>query len=114
AGALAWILAFTLASAVSAQEARKRTPPAASQAVTNGAPENGRQALAEGRQAFDTRCAGCHGLDGRGGERAPDIATRSAVQGRSDANLTRIIRNGIPRAGMPGFGSLDDGTAKSL
>src|SRR5256885_3042962 len=112
-GALPWILALTLVSAVSAQEARTRTPRTAGQAVTNGVPENGRQALAEGRQAFDTRCAGCHGLDGRGGERAPDIATRSAVQQKSDANLTRIIRNGIPGAGMPGFGSLDDGTAKS-
>jgi cytochrome c oxidase cbb3-type subunit III len=69
--------------------------------------------LAEGRQFFENRCAGCHGLDGRGGERAPNIATRSALQ-RSDARLCQIIKAGVPAAGMPGFAKLDDATTKAL
>src|SRR5256885_3414602 len=71
-------------------------------------------ATAEGRHIFESRCAACHGLDGRGAERAPDIATRASVRARSDADLSRIIRDGIPTAGMPGFGGLDEGAARSL
>ncbi len=70
--------------------------------------------LALGRQLFENRCAGCHGLDGRGGERAPDIATRAAAQRRSDAAIARIIGAGIPSAGMPAFPTLDDSALHSL
>jgi len=62
-------------------------------------------AAAAGQQTFST-CAGCHGLDGAGGEHAPDIATAPNVQRMSDAALTAIIRNGIPGSAMPGFGKL--------
>lgn len=54
----------------------------------------------EGRKLFESRCAACHGLDGRGGERAPDIVTNSV----SDETLRDVIRHGIPRRGMPAFG----------
>jgi len=37
-------------------------------------------ALIEGRQTFAASCASCHGLDGRGSERAPDIADRPDVR----------------------------------
>ena len=33
------------------------------------------QALTAGRRTFESTCAPCHGLNGKGGERAPDIAT---------------------------------------
>ena len=70
--------------------------------------------LALGRQVFENRCAGCHGLDGRGGERAPDIATRAAAQRRSDATIAHIVRAGIPSAGMPAFSTLDDSSLQGL
>jgi putative heme-binding domain-containing protein len=60
----------------------------------------------DGQQIFESRCAGCHGLDGRGGERAPDIATSEKTQRRSDDELSRIIASGVPGSGMPAFGSL--------
>jgi cytochrome c oxidase cbb3-type subunit 3 len=60
-----------------------------------------------GQQTFSS-CAACHGLDGRGGEHAPDIATDQNVQRLSDPALLNIVRNGIPAAGMPGFGKLLD------
>ena len=65
---------------------------------------------ADGRQAFESRCTGCHGLDGRGGERAPDIALSAKTQQRSDDELFRIITRGLPGTGMPSFASLGSNT----
>jgi len=72
------------------------------------------RSIADGRQVFENRCAGCHGIDGRGGERAPDIATSAKTQRRSDSALAQIINNGIPSAGMPAFSTLDASTRRSL
>jgi cytochrome c oxidase cbb3-type subunit 3 len=63
-----------------------------------------------GRLTFESTCASCHGLDGRGGERGPDIASRADVLRLSDRDILQILRDGIPSAGMPAFGSL--GSAK--
>src|SRR5439155_6125145 len=60
-------------------------------------------------KVFAATCAGCHGLDGRGGERGPNIATRQEVSRRSDAELLQTLRNGIPASGMPSFAGLGDG-----
>ena len=60
----------------------------------------------DGQRLFSSSCAACHGLDGRGGERAPNIAKRRDVQRLSDADLTRTIQEGIPGTGMPAFRSL--------
>ncbi|MGH9470944.1 MAG: c-type cytochrome [Terriglobia bacterium] len=59
-----------------------------------------------GARIFTSSCALCHGLDGRGGEHAPNIATNPSVQGLSDPALYQVIQNGIPAAGMPSFRSL--------
>lgn len=66
---------------------------------------------ASGKSAFNSSCAACHGLDGHGGDKAPNIATSARVQHFSDAELSGIISNGIPGTGMPAFHSL---TAKQL
>jgi cytochrome c oxidase cbb3-type subunit 3 len=59
-----------------------------------------------GKRTFESRCAGCHGLDGRGGERAPDIVLNVKTQRRSDEEISRIIEHGLPETGMPSFTSL--------
>ena len=59
-----------------------------------------------GRQVFVSRCAGCHGSDGNGGELGPAIAARAAL--RTDEDLTSLFRQGLPFAGMPAFPSLID------
>jgi cytochrome c oxidase cbb3-type subunit III len=59
-----------------------------------------------GKKTFTSRCAGCHGLDGRGGQRAPNIATNSSVRRLSDAELAKIILNGRTDFGMPAFREL--------
>lgn len=80
----------------------------------HGQASDAKQGHDEGRHAFESRCAGCHGLDGRGGERAPDLATRPSVQRRSDADLFQIIQNGIPARGMPAFGTMDSSRIHAL
>ena len=56
-----------------------------------------------GRLSFASRCAACHGLDGRGGEHAPSIVNTPAARALTDEALARIIRSGIPDKGMPSF-----------
>lgn len=58
------------------------------------------------RSGFETSCAGCHGGDAAGGEHAPGIISR--VFDLDDANLTSVIRNGLPKRGMPSFNLPDD------
>jgi cytochrome c oxidase cbb3-type subunit III len=71
------------------------------------APANiSRFAPSEGERTFAEHCAGCHGLDGHGGRRAPDITARRDVQKLSDAELRQIIREGVAGTGMPPFRSL--------
>jgi cytochrome c oxidase cbb3-type subunit III len=58
-----------------------------------------------GRSLYNSNCAGCHGLDGKGGEHGPNIATNPDVQHLQDQDVQRTVREGIPAAGMPAFGS---------
>jgi cytochrome c oxidase cbb3-type subunit 3 len=69
--------------------------------------------LAEAAKTFSATCAACHGLDGRGGERGPDIASRQ-VQKHSDEELIRTVRNGISETGMPNFAFLGDAKIEAL
>jgi cytochrome c oxidase cbb3-type subunit 3 len=62
----------------------------------------------QNKKTFEKTCASCHGLDGRGGERGPDIATRQEVVRRTDAQLFKIVHDGIAASGMPSFASLGD------
>src|ERR1043166_7604645 len=61
-----------------------------------------------GRKQFESRCAGCHGVDGAGGEHGPsivDIRRRGGGEGggRTRLDLRETIKNGIPEGGMPAF-----------
>ena len=66
------------------------------------------------KQAYSTNCAGCHGLDGKGGERAPDIATRPQVRQLTDDAILQVLQKGVPNTTMPSFGFLDLKTKQSL
>jgi alcohol dehydrogenase (cytochrome c) len=52
-----------------------------------------------GRQAFEARCARCHGADANGGDMGPPIASRLAAH--DDQQLASLIRGGLPARGMP-------------
>jgi len=60
----------------------------------------------EGQRIFTGNCAACHGLDGQGGERGPDIVNRRDMQRRTDQALFRIVHDGVPGTGMPSFRAL--------
>lgn len=62
-----------------------------------------RASATSGKTDFENVCAGCHGLDGRGGARGPDIASRREVGQKSDAELSAILKKGKVAAGMPSF-----------
>src|SRR5260370_40822654 len=68
--------------------------------------EDKRSDAEDGRKTFESVCATCHGLDGKGGERGPNVATRAEVQRLSDEETLRILKAGIPAAGMPAVGAL--------
>ncbi|MBI1357932.1 MAG: PQQ-dependent dehydrogenase, methanol/ethanol family [Acidobacteria bacterium] len=59
--------------------------------------------LAAGRAQFESRCGGCHGGDGKGGPRAPDVVTPGFAQRRDADQVKELIRKGVPDRGMPGF-----------
>lgn len=60
-------------------------------------------AVEAGRARFNVQCAGCHGRDALGGERAAAIGSgwRSGLD--NDKTLRNIIQHGISDAGMPAF-----------
>ena len=60
----------------------------------------------EGKNIFEAKCATCHGLDGLGGEHAPDIIRRPSAKALSDHVLLGLIHDGIPEEGMPSFPSI--------
>jgi putative heme-binding domain-containing protein len=63
---------------------------------------------AAGSRIFSTNCAGCHGSDGRGGERGPNIATARNIAALGDTELMNFVRNGVSGAGMPAFSFLGE------
>jgi predicted CXXCH cytochrome family protein len=69
-------------------------------------------AIAQGRSAFLTRCASCHGIDGRGATpiganqypRVPDLHS-DQTQRLTDGDIHYIIENGVQLTGMPAMHS---------
>ena len=66
-----------------------------------------------GRQAFEGRCASCHGSDGTGIGTNPSIVGTTPSRAATTAALRDLIRTGIPGTGMPAF-SLTDAELNSL
>ena len=56
---------------------------------------------------FTEKCAGCHGTDLAGG-RAASLFDQKVLARLDDDRLARIIRAGLPAAGMPAFDDLTD------
>lgn len=55
-----------------------------------------------GESLFERQCSRCHGLDGTGGERGPDL-TSGFQRASTDAGLFDVIRNGVPNTEMRGL-----------
>jgi mono/diheme cytochrome c family protein len=78
-------------------------PPDAARRITPLA--NRPDAEPGGEKLFQQRCATCHGDDGRGSEKGPDLAT-SDVLAQTDGELFWKIGSGNTRGGMPSFSYL--------
>ena len=60
-------------------------------------------ALAEGQALFRGLCSGCHGGAGRGGK-GPDLTDNRWIHGGTDADIARVIQNGVPKTTMKKLG----------
>jgi PQQ-dependent dehydrogenase (methanol/ethanol family) len=61
------------------------------------------QDVEAGRKQFAALCAGCHGVDGGGGEYGPNIIDMRRFGQRSARDVADVIKNGIEDSGMPAF-----------
>src|SRR5688572_3495321 len=59
------------------------------------------KAIAAGAKLWATSCAGCHGPDGGGGGRGPNLVRRELWHPLSDEGIFNAIRNGVPGTDMP-------------
>lgn len=80
--------------------------PAAQSGKTNPLADRPETA-AGGRKLFHQRCSDCHGDDGRGTPRGPNLTT-AAVRRQSDGALFWKITSGNTRTGMPTFSFLPE------
>jgi cytochrome c oxidase cbb3-type subunit 3 len=67
-----------------------------------------------GQPVFESNCAGCHGLDGRGGDKGVDIVDNLAGHPLSDAKLSGIITKGIAGTSMPAFPELNPQDVRAI
>ncbi len=54
-----------------------------------------------GRRHYERLCSRCHGGDGQGGELGPGIVAQ--LSSRTDGDVSAVITEGVPSAGMPAF-----------
>ena len=64
-------------------------------------------AIDAGQKRFREGCAACHGANAEGG-RGPNLAENQDLKQKTDEQLFKIIRYGIPKAGMPASALPDD------
>jgi cytochrome c oxidase cbb3-type subunit 3 len=74
----------------------------------NSSSDHSKIAREPGRTTYNSSCAGCHGLDGRGSDKAVNISGSDKIRHLSDAQLSDIISNGVPGTAMPAFHNLSE------
>ena len=83
-----------------------RSAPAKAESLHN--PYGGQtKAVFAGKKLFQRYCAGCHGADGHGIERAPDLHL-DAIHRASSGTLFWFLKNGNLFEGMPAWSRLPD------
>lgn len=66
-----------------------------------------------GKKLYEARCALCHGIGGKGGQRGPALNRPKLNRAPDDAALAAVIKNGIA-PDMPGLGFLAASDLESL
>lgn len=62
------------------------------------------ESLALGAELYATSCAGCHGPEGQGSQRAPSLNVKGFLADTSDQAMQQIITLGVPGTAMPAWG----------
>ena len=99
-----------VAAVVALSAQAPQTPPAGPGPAGAAAPGGGGRGGGIGAVAaalFVEKCAGCHGTDLSGG-RAASLFDQKVLARLDDERLARIIRAGLPAAGMPAFDDLTE------
>lgn len=63
---------------------------------------NNSELIALGKQAYDSNCASCHGLQGQGGV-GPNLVDDYWIIENTYPALEKVIDVGVPEKGMPGW-----------
>lgn len=66
-------------------------------------PKLAAQTAPDVKQTYAKLCSGCHGADAHGTQQGPGLAGNAWLRRRSIPQLRKVIRNGVPAAGMPPF-----------
>ena len=83
-----------------------RRAPISAQSLHN--PYTGRDdAIKAGQKLYRRHCADCHGADGRGKEKAPNLSS-PIIQSVTPGTLFWFLRNGNLSQGMPAWSRLPD------
>ena len=65
------------------------------------------QAIAAGSKLFRQNCASCHGSDGRGTEKHPNLHTEH-IRNSTPGELEWLLKNGSMKNGMPSWSRLPE------
>lgn len=65
-------------------------------------------------QTFNLNCAGCHGEDGRGTAKGPNLAANPHVASQSAEQLRAFLAHGNVASGMPAFANLPADDLRAL
>ena len=100
-GLVLWAALLASSCGNGSQEADDAAPPAAKVPAMTAAEETA------ARANYANLCAHCHGENLEGG-RSKSLVDGIWMYGEDDGRIRQNIATGIPRAGMPGFGTLMD------
>ena len=108
------VFLLTTLAAYGAKQSKKETEPepllahapARAAKLTNPY-ANQPKAVMAGKNLYQRYCAQCHGRDGSGRDRAPDLHS-STIQQVAPGTLFWYLKNGNLKAGMPAWSSLPD------
>ncbi len=111
------ILGFLLMSSVALSGQRPRKPeqleaqlrkaPATVNSLRNPYAGQLDEAILAGKKLFRRHCAGCHGTDAQGQDKAPDLHS-GFIQDASPGTLFWFLKNGNLKEGMPSWSRLPD------
>ena len=102
-----WIVATIAVGAQRTRAERQPWLPPADASVRANPLAHSPTALPGGQKLFRQRCSICHGTDGTGTARGPNLMTRR-VQEQTDGALFWKVSSGNTRTGMPSFSYLPE------